>query len=173
MLNIQPIERPFIAKMEPLLVDAPTAAKLLAIGERTLWRLTDEGSISRIRIRRSVRYAVTDLLLFAQNRNSVDHKCLTNEVPGNEIQIEENQSVTVLEPILVDSKTAAKLLAIGGRTLWRLANEGVLPAVKRGATVRYAVADLKLFISRARVRVPAAGRENQTGGDTNATARSA
>ena len=44
-----------------LLLTSAEAAKALNIGERTLWRLTDDGEIPAIRIGRSVRYAVEDL----------------------------------------------------------------------------------------------------------------
>lgn len=48
-----------------------------------------------------------------------------------------------LEPALLTSKEAAKYLAIGERTLRRLA----IRRVKIGVSVRYAVSDLDLFIA--------------------------
>lgn len=47
---------------EALLLTAAEAAKLLAIGARTLWRLTDDGEIPVVRIGRAVRYDRRDLL---------------------------------------------------------------------------------------------------------------
>jgi excisionase family DNA binding protein len=48
---------------EPLLLTLAEAAKLLAIGERTLWRLTDDGEIPVVRVgRRGVRYDRRDLV---------------------------------------------------------------------------------------------------------------
>lgn len=47
---------------ETMLLTAPEAAKLLAIGARTLWRLTDDGEIPVVRIGRAVRYDRRDLL---------------------------------------------------------------------------------------------------------------
>jgi excisionase family DNA binding protein len=47
--------------LQPLLVDAREAARLLSISERTLWTLTDQGELPRVKIGRSVRYSVRDL----------------------------------------------------------------------------------------------------------------
>jgi excisionase family DNA binding protein len=49
------------AEPAALLLKPAEAAKLLQIGDRTLWRLTDEGEIPCIRIGRSVRYDPADL----------------------------------------------------------------------------------------------------------------
>jgi excisionase family DNA binding protein len=49
---------------EPLLLTAAEAAKLLAIGARTLWTLTDRGEIPVVRIGRAVRYDRRDLLAY-------------------------------------------------------------------------------------------------------------
>lgn len=46
---------------EKLLLRAPEAAKLLSISERTLWTLTQEGTVPHIRLRGSVRYPVEQL----------------------------------------------------------------------------------------------------------------
>lgn len=47
-----------------LLVDAREAARLMSIGERTLWSLTNRGVIGCVRIGRSVRYSVSALDAF-------------------------------------------------------------------------------------------------------------
>lgn len=60
-------------------------------------------------------------------------------------------------PLLVNSRTAARSLGISERTLWGLAADGLLPQVRIGRAVRYAVADLQAYIDRQR-----------TGGGTSA-----
>ena len=50
------------ANIEKLLVDASTAAGMLSISERKLWTLTNEQFIPMVRIGRSVRYDVRDLV---------------------------------------------------------------------------------------------------------------
>jgi excisionase family DNA binding protein len=52
------------ATKEPLLIDAAEAAKLLSISKRTLWTLTNSREIPSVRIGRSVRYVVADLVKF-------------------------------------------------------------------------------------------------------------
>lgn len=54
------------------------------------------------------------------------------------------------DQLLVTTKLAAKLLAISERTLWQLTNDGDLPAVRFGRTVRYAMSDLVAFIAARR-----------------------
>lgn len=49
----------------PILVTRAEAARILGIGERTLWRLTDMGDIPCRRIGRAVRYRVVDLESYA------------------------------------------------------------------------------------------------------------
>lgn len=50
------------ADVQPLLVTAPQAARMLGISERTLWSLTaPRGPIPVVRIGRSVRYSLDDL----------------------------------------------------------------------------------------------------------------
>ena len=50
----------------PLLVDSRTAAKMLSLGERTLWDLAAKGEIKRQKIGRLVRFAVSELERYAQ-----------------------------------------------------------------------------------------------------------
>ena len=45
----------------PLLVDAKCAAAMLGIGSRTLWSITQEGTLPHVRIRRRVLYSVEEL----------------------------------------------------------------------------------------------------------------
>jgi excisionase family DNA binding protein len=49
------------SQMQPLLLTAANAAKLLSISQRTLWALTQQGKVHVIRIGRSVRYSLTEL----------------------------------------------------------------------------------------------------------------
>jgi hypothetical protein len=54
--------RMLTAPVEPLLVDARTAAAMLGIGQKTLWSKTKAGEIAHVPIgARGVRYAVDDL----------------------------------------------------------------------------------------------------------------
>jgi excisionase family DNA binding protein len=46
------------------------AAALLAIGERKLWELTNRGEVPHVRIGRSVRYSVDDLLAYVAAHRS-------------------------------------------------------------------------------------------------------
>ncbi len=46
---------------EPLLIDAPTACKMLCIGERRLWVLSNCGAIPSHKIGKSRRYAPDEL----------------------------------------------------------------------------------------------------------------
>lgn len=57
-------------QMKPLLINGRTAARMLGVSERTLWSLTDEGKLPCVRIRRSVRYAVSDLEIFVDKAKS-------------------------------------------------------------------------------------------------------
>lgn len=51
-----------------ILVTARQAAKSLSISERTLWTLTQNGQIRRLKIGASVRYSVAELQRFAESQ---------------------------------------------------------------------------------------------------------
>ena len=51
-------------------------------------------------------------------------------------------------PGLLRSDEAARLLAISLRKLWTLADEGEIPVVRIGRSVRYDPADLQDYIER-------------------------
>ena len=53
-----------------------------------------------------------------------------------------------IDPILVDSRTAAKILAISERKLWQLAKDGDIAHVRIGRSVRYDVTDLRDAVER-------------------------
>lgn len=53
-----------------LLVTAREAARLLSIGERTLWTLTNQGRIQATKINRAVRYSVAALEAFIAAQTS-------------------------------------------------------------------------------------------------------
>jgi excisionase family DNA binding protein len=56
------------ASPAPLLVDTPTAAKMLGISPRTIWSLTATRQLLAVRIGRSVRYSIDDLHSFVNRR---------------------------------------------------------------------------------------------------------
>jgi excisionase family DNA binding protein len=49
---------------------------------------------------------------------------------------------------LLTSREAATILNVSARTLWTLTNEGDLPSVRVGHSVRYDPADLRAWIER-------------------------
>lgn len=51
---------------QPLLLTPKEAAQMLAISERTLWTLSNSGSIPRLKIGASVRYKFKDLEKFVE-----------------------------------------------------------------------------------------------------------
>ncbi len=53
--------------VEPLLLTPAQAARMLAVSARTLWGLRD---LPRVKIGRSVRYAVEDIKKFIESRKS-------------------------------------------------------------------------------------------------------
>ena len=50
------------------------------------------------------------------------------------------------QQILVDSREAARLLAISTRKLWSLTDCGEIPCLRIGRAVRYAVEDLQQWV---------------------------
>jgi len=50
------------------------------------------------------------------------------------------------EPMLIDSKAAAKLLSMGERRLWTLTNCNAIPSRKIGRSVRYSPRELRAWI---------------------------
>mgnify|MGYP002631865806 CR=1 FL=1 len=56
-------------KLAPLLTARETA-ELLRVSERTLWTLTDSGSIPCVRVGRSVRYDQQDLETWIRSQKS-------------------------------------------------------------------------------------------------------
>lgn len=55
------------------------------------------------------------------------------------------ETLTQAGAILVDSREAARRLAVSGRTIWSMANDGRLPVCRIGRAVRFRVADLEAF----------------------------
>lgn len=53
---------------EKLLVDSPTAAGMLSISERSLWSRQASGEIPSVRIGRSVRFDIRDLVAFIDQK---------------------------------------------------------------------------------------------------------
>lgn len=58
-------------------------------------------------------------------------------------------AVTAFAPLLT-YRQAAKVLGVTDRTVWTLVNDGTLPAVRFGRSVRIDPADLRTFIERAK-----------------------
>lgn len=58
----------------PLLVNAEAAARMLGIGTRKLWSLSNSGRLPVIRIGRAVRYDVRDLVAFIDSLKEEDAK---------------------------------------------------------------------------------------------------
>lgn len=55
-----------------------------------------------------------------------------------------------VEPMLLTSRQAARMLAISERTLWSLTKDGQIPAVRFGRSVRYDPRDLNAWIQSAK-----------------------
>jgi excisionase family DNA binding protein len=53
-----------------------------------------------------------------------------------------------IRPLLVDERTAARMLGVSPRTVWDLAHRGELRRVLIGRAVRYRVSDLHEFCAR-------------------------
>lgn len=64
-----------------------------------------------------------------------------------------------LPPPLLTYREAAKVLGVTERTIWTLVNDGRLPAVRFGRSVRIDPADLRGFITRARSAVETGGEK--------------
>ena len=57
-----------------------------------------------------------------------------------------------LPALLVDSREAARLLAISPRSLWSLTKAGDIPAVRLGRSVRYSTESLRVWIVQREAR---------------------
>lgn len=58
------------ADIDTRLLTARQAARVLAISERTLWQLTNDGLIPVVRFGRAVRYDPADLRAFVASRRT-------------------------------------------------------------------------------------------------------
>ena len=56
------------------------------------------------------------------------------------------------EPVWLGTQDAARQLGITARTLYRLINEGEIPAYKLGRVLRLKLSDVEAFLEAARVR---------------------
>jgi excisionase family DNA binding protein len=74
--------------MNPYLLRPKEAAKSLAISERTLWELTNQGDLPCVRIGRSVRYDPVDLASWIQRQKSprTSKGAFSGQVEGNNSQ---------------------------------------------------------------------------------------
>jgi excisionase family DNA binding protein len=57
---------------------------------------------------------------------------------------------TALEPLLIGYREAARLLGVSDRTIFSLAKQGQIPAVRIGRAVRFDPADLRTWIEKAK-----------------------
>jgi excisionase family DNA binding protein len=57
-----------------LLIDARTAARMLGVSPRTLWKLTDIGELPHVRIGRRVLYCPQQLLAWIELRSKRDRE---------------------------------------------------------------------------------------------------
>ncbi len=55
--------------------------------------------------------------------------------------------------LLVDTATAAKMLAISARTIWTLQASGELKPVRIGRAVRFSISELERFIAQVKEAV--------------------
>lgn len=62
-------------------------------------------------------------------------------------------TTTPVEPLLVDIREAARLLNVSERTVWQLANDGAITAVKIGKRgVRYSRKSIDAFADKSASR---------------------
>ncbi len=59
-------------------------------------------------------------------------------------------SVKQLAPLLLDANEAGKFVGLAGRTIRKLADDGVLQKVRLGSRVLFDVEDLKRYVEEAR-----------------------
>lgn len=59
-------------QIERLLLSPLDASKLLGISPRTLWQLTKDGKLRPVRIRRLVRYAMSELRAFIDRQQQTE-----------------------------------------------------------------------------------------------------
>jgi excisionase family DNA binding protein len=67
-----PNSDPDASMLKPLLVDTPTAARLLGVSPRTIWSLANRGEIRATRIGRAVRFEPRQLEKFIAEQQGGD-----------------------------------------------------------------------------------------------------
>lgn len=63
-----PATEPAVPRHAPLLVDAREACRLLSLGRRSVWLLTNSGELPVVRVGRAVRYSVEGLRQWIEQR---------------------------------------------------------------------------------------------------------
>jgi hypothetical protein len=72
-----------------------------------------------------------------------------------------NTNVPVTHPpILVDEKTAARLLSLSPRTIWQMRKDGILPYVQHGTRIGYRPEALVTYAAAREVREAEKKSEN-------------
>ena len=66
-----------------------------------------------------------------------------------------NQLGSTTSPLLVDPREASRLLCVCEKALWNLTKRGELPAVRIGRSIRYDLVDIRAYISRSKIGLPA------------------
>lgn len=61
----------------------------------------------------------------------------------------ERRSEQAITPLLLTAREAAKALSISTRTLWTYTQDGTIPSVRIGGSVRYPIDALREYIARA------------------------
>jgi excisionase family DNA binding protein len=66
--------------LPPILVDSREAARRLSISPRTLWSLTKSGEIPSLKIGKSVRYRVSDLETWTEQKVNALSTCAISSI---------------------------------------------------------------------------------------------
>ena len=69
---------------------------------------------------------------------------------GQSMNVFAQRNEPTIEPMLLTVRQAAKVLSISERTLFTLTQDGQIPAVRFGRSVRYDPADLRRWIEAAK-----------------------
>lgn len=75
-------------------------------------------------------------------RNDATDATKLRDFPGGEAA-----EIEATSPLLVDSRAASAMLALGERTLWSLTNRNAIPSRKIGRAVRYSPEELRMWIA--------------------------
>lgn len=106
----------------------------------------------------AVRQFAAATLGLLKTFRAADNSCLVAEIrriakETHDSEVASLQNQQAAKPLLLNARQAAKSLSISSGTLWHItAPRGPIPAVKIGARVCYAVADLERAIETLKVK---------------------